>query len=82
MDLRDFGTEMFGETGGNATELVSDPTKPTKANILAAYEKLVSECEEGDVVFCHFSGKLPLCFEPRAAYECSFLSYHFLADFV
>ena len=33
-------------------------TEPTKENILAAYEKLVSESEDGDVVFCHFSGKL------------------------
>lgn len=33
-------------------------TEPTRENILAAYEKLVEDTQEGDVVFCHFSGKL------------------------
>jgi hypothetical protein len=30
---------------------------PTRANILAAYEKIVSESEDGDVIFLHYSGK-------------------------
>jgi metacaspase-1 len=31
-------------------------TQPTHDNILAAYKKLVSECQAGDAVFCHYSG--------------------------
>jgi metacaspase-1 len=31
-------------------------TQPTHDNILAAYKKLVSECQPGDAVFCHYSG--------------------------
>jgi hypothetical protein len=30
--------------------------QPTKANILAAYRKLVEESEPGDALFCHYSG--------------------------
>jgi metacaspase-1 len=31
-------------------------TQPTYDNMLAAYKKLVSECQAGDAVFCHYSG--------------------------
>lgn len=50
-DVHDFEEE-------NITTLLDDGehTDPTKENILAAYAKLVSESEEGDIVFCHFSG--------------------------
>jgi hypothetical protein len=32
-------------------------TSPTRANILAAYKKIVQESQAGDAVFCHYSGK-------------------------
>ena len=31
-------------------------TEPTYDNIMAAYRKIVSESQSGDVVFCHYSG--------------------------
>lgn len=31
-------------------------TQPTKANIVAAYRKLVNEAQAGDAIFCHYSG--------------------------
>mmetsp|Transcript_31585 Transcript_31585/g.52138 ORF Transcript_31585/g.52138 Transcript_31585/m.52138 type:complete len:371 (-) Transcript_31585:233-1345(-) len=33
-----------------------DSISPTRANILAAYKKIVKESKRGDVVFCHYSG--------------------------
>jgi hypothetical protein len=29
---------------------------PTKDNMIAAYKKIVSECESGDALFLHYSG--------------------------
>ncbi|KAL7581059.1 hypothetical protein ACA910_005862 [Epithemia clementina (nom. ined.)] len=42
----------------NITILMDDgkQTPPTKANILAAYRQIVEDSQEGDVVFCHYSG--------------------------
>jgi hypothetical protein len=42
----------------NVTILMDDGIhkNPTKSNILTAYKRLVRECREGDVVFCHYSG--------------------------
>ena len=42
----------------NVTILMDDGKhkSPTKSNILTAYKRLVRECREGDVVFCHYSG--------------------------
>ena len=56
--MKEYLMEVHGFEEENITLLMDDGenTEPTKANILAAYETLVSECEEGDVVFCHFSG--------------------------
>ena len=44
----------------NITVLMDDGQHqaPTRANILAAYKKIVSESQAGDVVFCHYSGTL------------------------
>lgn len=56
--------EVHGFEGDNMQVLMDDGehTEPSKENILAAYEKLVSECVEGDVVFCHFSGGCLICY--------------------
>lgn len=42
----------------NITLLMDDGKNknPTKSNILTAYKRLVRECKDGDVVFCHYSG--------------------------
>ena len=57
--MKEYLMEVHGFEEENITLLMDDGenTEPTKANILAAYETLVNECEEGDVVFCHFSGR-------------------------
>ncbi len=51
MDVQGFRRE-------NVTILMDDGAhkNPTKSNILTAYKRLVRECREGDVVFCHYSG--------------------------
>jgi hypothetical protein len=38
-------------------------TSPTAKNIIAAYAKIVSESQSGDVIFCHYSGTLWSCEE-------------------
>jgi metacaspase-1 len=30
---------------------------PTRSNILDAYQSVVAQSKEGDVVFCHYSGE-------------------------
>lgn len=42
----------------NITILMDDgtQTEPTRENILSAYSQLVNDSQEGDVVFCHYSG--------------------------
>ena len=44
----------------NITILMDDGKHkaPTKSEIVKAYKKIVKESEDGDVVFCHYSGKL------------------------
>jgi len=56
--MMEYLIDVHGFEAENITLLMDDGenTEPTRANILEAYEKLVGECEEGDVVFCHFSG--------------------------
>ena len=51
MEIENFKNE-------NITILMDDGKNknPTKSNILTAYKRLVRECKEGDVVFCHYSG--------------------------
>lgn len=58
--MTEYIQDVHGFEDENITTLMDDGehTEPTKENILAAYEKLVSESEEGDIVFCHFSGTL------------------------
>lgn len=57
--MAEYIQEVHGFEEENVTLLMDDGkhTEPTRENILAAYEKLVNESEEGDIVFCHFSGK-------------------------
>ena len=32
-------------------------TEPTHENIVAAYQKVISEAEDGDAIFLHYSGE-------------------------
>jgi metacaspase-1 len=56
--MKEYIKKCHGFQESNITVLMDDGThtSPTKANILAAYKKLVSETKAGDVVFCHYSG--------------------------
>ncbi len=49
----------------NITVLMDDGNhaSPTAENIMAAYAKIVSESQSGDVIFCHYSGTLWSCEE-------------------
>jgi metacaspase-1 len=51
MDVHKFQEE-------NITVLMDDDkhVRPTRQNMLAAYRKIVAESQNGDVVFCHYSG--------------------------
>ena len=50
---------VHGFRDENITILMDDgqQTPPTRSNILAAYRQLVEDSQEGDVVFCHYSGE-------------------------
>jgi len=50
--------ECHGFEDENITILMDDGnhTEPTSANIMAAYKQLAAETQEGDAVFCHYSG--------------------------
>lgn len=50
--------QVHGFEEENITVLMDDGEHemPTKANILAAYEKVVAESGDGDAIFLHYSG--------------------------
>ena len=56
MDVHEFEEE-------NMTILLDDGehADPTRENILNAYAQIVADSQEGDVVYLHYSGKMP-CF--------------------
>lgn len=57
-NIKEYLMDAHGFEEENITILVDDGehTDPTRENITDAYNKLVSECEAGDAVFCHYSG--------------------------
>jgi len=57
-NMKDYIKNVHGFEDSNITLLMDDGqnTSPTRANILAAYKKLVAESVAGDAVFCHYSG--------------------------
>jgi metacaspase-1 len=57
-NMLEYITNVHGFQSENITVLLDAEgyTQPTHDNILAAYKKLVSECQAGDAVFCHYSG--------------------------
>jgi hypothetical protein len=56
-----FHRDVHGFADENITILMDDESgeylSPTKANMMAAYKKIVAESETGDAIFCHYSGK-------------------------
>ena len=50
--------EVQGFKDSNVTILMDDGRhkNPTKSEIMKAYKKIVKESDDGDVVFCHYSG--------------------------
>eukprot|EP00545_Synedropsis_sp_CCMP1620_P009661 CAMPEP_0119019954 /NCGR_PEP_ID=MMETSP1176-20130426/23029_1 /TAXON_ID=265551 /ORGANISM="Synedropsis recta cf, Strain CCMP1620" /LENGTH=387 /DNA_ID=CAMNT_0006974291 /DNA_START=117 /DNA_END=1280 /DNA_ORIENTATION=+ len=58
LNMKEYIIKVWNFEEENITVLLDDGehTEPTKENILAAYEKLVSESQEGDAAFCHYSG--------------------------
>lgn len=57
-NMKEYIQNVHGFSEENITLLLDAEgyTQPTHDNILAAYKKLVSECQAGDAVFCHYSG--------------------------
>lgn len=57
-NMKEYIKDCHGFEDDNITILMDDgsSTEPTRANILAAYKKLVAETQPGDAVFCHYSG--------------------------
>lgn len=59
LNMKEYIMNVHGFDEENISVLMDDGvhTEPTKDNIMAAYDKLVTESKEGDVAFCHYSGK-------------------------
>lgn len=57
-NMLEYIKDVHGFQDENCTILLDDGvhTAPTKANILAAYRKIVAETQPGDAVFAHYSG--------------------------
>jgi len=58
LNMVDYIKDVHGFEDDNITLLLDDGdhTKPTKANIAAAYRNLVKTAKDGDVVYLHYSG--------------------------
>lgn len=58
LNMKEYIMNVHGFDEENISILMDDGvhTEPTKDNIMAAYDKIVKESKEGDVVFCHYSG--------------------------
>ncbi|GAX15828.1 hypothetical protein FisN_3Lh275 [Fistulifera solaris] len=57
-NMVDYIKDVHGFEEQNITVIMDDGEhpEPTKANIVAAYKKLVEESQPGDCLFCHYSG--------------------------
>lgn len=58
LNMKQYLQDVEGFEDHNITVLMDDGKnqEPTRANILAAYQGLVSDSRDGDTVFCHYSG--------------------------
>lgn len=73
--MKEYLQQVHGFDESNITVLMDDGehTDPTRANILDAYRNVVSQSQEGDVVFCHFSGKIR-----TSVILCAYVFFFFL----
>jgi hypothetical protein len=57
-NMVDYIKDVHGFEEQNITVIMDDGEhpEPTKANIVAAYKKLIEESQPGDCLFCHYSG--------------------------
>jgi hypothetical protein len=57
-NMVDYIKDVHGFEEQNITVIMDDGEhpEPTKANIIAAYKKLIEESQPGDCLFCHYSG--------------------------
>jgi hypothetical protein len=58
LNMKEYIMDVHGFQEGNIDILMDDGThtSPTSANILAAYKRIVTASQSGDVVFAHYSG--------------------------
>jgi len=58
LNMKEYIMDVHGFDEDNITVLMDDGEhkEPTRSNILASYKQLVEDSEDGDVVFCHYSG--------------------------
>lgn len=58
LNMKEYLMDVHGFDEANMTILMDDGVHldPTKDNILAAYEQIVMDSQDGDVVYCHYSG--------------------------
>jgi len=59
INIKDYIMNVWGFEEENIVILMDDGnhTNPTRSNILEAYKNLVTNSEDGDAAFCHYSGK-------------------------
>lgn len=57
--MKEYLMDVHGFEEANMTILMDDGVHldPTKDNILAAYEQIVLDSQDGDAVYCHYSGE-------------------------
>lgn len=58
LNIKRYLTDALGFQEENVTVLMDDGyhREPTRDNIMYAYQRVVQESQEGDAVFCHYSG--------------------------
>lgn len=63
LNMKKYIMDVHGFEEENIVVLMDDGEniEPTARNIIRAYKKVVSEAEEGDAIFLHYSGEIALC---------------------
>ena len=59
LNMKKYIMDVHGFEEENITVLLDDGehTEPTYENIINAYKTIISEAEEGDAIFLHYSGE-------------------------
>ena len=80
LNIKEYIMDVHGYEEENITVLMDDGEHetPTRENILAAFQKIAEDSEDGDAAFCHYSGIFPypywLCL--RCIAICDALIFH------